>query len=137
MILVACPFTQPQQPASPPPQPPQKINPGPIGPANASPPDKIEQEWLLINNSNVEGVCLSQAKKEAVAQGYNESVVFSCTCTAQESPEVKSYACAVSALDGAHNIGISCAKGSQACKITSQQGTKSYTFDQLSALGNS
>ena len=105
-------------------------------PGNITLPSQAELDWVLISKSSVESACLSQAKKTVAASGYNEGLVFSCACSAQESSSVKSYGCSVSALDGQHPVGINCTKSGQACSITAQGSTASYTFDQLQALAN-
>lgn len=136
IMFFACPFTQPteqppQVPSVPPAQAPaDNMTPG------APAPDKAEQAWAMIKRENVESACLSQAKKTAVASGYDDGVVFGCSCTAQESPDAKSYDCSVSALDGTHPVAISCTKSQQTCEIVSQQGAATYTFDELQSLAN-
>ena len=159
VILFACPFTAPQEagapPASPPPQNSSQLpvsnqanetanasSPPPNStvnfslPANATPPDNTEQEWALISKNNVESACLSAAKKTAASSGYSEMMVFGCACSAQESAGTKSYDCSVSAIDGQHPVSITCTKSSRTCSITSQQGSATYTFDQLQSLAN-
>ena len=148
VILLSCPFTAPQETGVPPaPSPPIVLNssneslniPPDINtspPANYSPPSQSEQDWAMINKSNVEGACLSQAKKAAVAGGYSEGLVFSCACGAQESAGIKSYECSVSALDGAHPISINCTKSEKNCRITFDGSIAAFTFDQLQALAN-
>ena len=110
-------------------------------PMNASPGDaaaqELERQWSLITKTKVETACLSQAKTQAVDAGYSAGLVFSCSCNAQESASLKSYACTVSALDGGHQVGIACTKRQRSCEITSEQGTFVYTFAQLSAMENS
>ena len=140
IMLFACPFTQPSAQAPPVPsaqQAPSSVpNITPNASANAFQPDKTEQDWAMISKENVENACLSQAKAAAVAKGYNEGMVFSCSCIAQESPGFKSYDCSISALDGEHSAGITCIKSGQTCSIDSQEGTATYTFDDLQALVN-
>lgn len=115
---------------------PQQANPAPSSATGASAQQKLEQDWALISKANVEKACLSNAKKEAAAMGYNEGVVFSCSCNAQESAGSKSYDCTISALDGGHAAGIACEKSLQSCTITSQIGTATYTFAQLQAMAD-
>lgn len=147
-VLLSCPFTAPQDTGTPPsPFPPLAFNP-PNASANASPiinappyanvslPGTTEQGWAMINRSNVESACLSQAKKAAVAGGYNEGMVFSCACRARESAVAKSYECSVSALDGQHPVGINCTKSDKTCRISFGGSEAAYTFDQLQALAN-
>ena len=149
-VLFACPFTVPQGAGAPPPSQQQQvsnlpnasinaspaINASPSPDANASPPDRTERDWAMINRSNVENACLSQAKKTAVASGYDEWLVFSCACSAQELAGAKSYECSVSALDGAHPVSINCTKSDKACRIAAQGSESTYTFDQLQVLAN-
>lgn len=136
VILLACPFTQPSQQAQPayPPQPPPASQNQNITPANPSANSTLEQQWALITKQNVESACLSSARQEAKAKGYPESVVFSCSCTAQESDGYKSYGCTISALDGSHTLTAACTKSGQSCVIDSEQGTVTYTFDELIAM---
>jgi hypothetical protein len=154
VLAFACPFTSPQEttenpPAMPLPQSPPV--PAPNLSTNATSPSnltanssanstatsqQIELQWSLITKANVEGVCLSEAKKQAVEKGYGEGVVFGCTCSAQESSESKSYACEVSALDGSHPVSVSCAKSAQSCQISSEAGAFAYSFEELQAMGN-
>jgi hypothetical protein len=137
VILFACPFTAPQEAGTPGPSSPLPI-PNPANASvNASPPDKTGQDWAMINNANVENACTSQAKKAAVARGYNEGVVFGCTCSAQESGGTKSYECSISAIDGQHPVSINCTKSEKTCSVATQEGEDNYTFDQLQALANS
>lgn len=143
VMLFACPFTVPQEAGNPRlPSPPDISNlPNASAsapqPENASASGKTEQDWAMITKENVERACLSEAKKEAVAQGYSEGVVFGCACSASESAGSKSYECSVSALDGGHPVGIVCTKSKEACTITTRQGEATYTFEQLQALANS
>ena len=142
VILLVCPFTAPQGAGTPQPSSPLQVSSPPNASINASLPaneplaDKTEQDWAMINKSNVEIECVSQAKKMAVASGYNGGVVFSCACSAQESNGTKSYGCSVSALDGQHPLSIICTKSEKACLITTQDGVGNYTFDQLQSLAN-
>ena len=94
----------------------------------------IESQWKIITLTNAESVCFSEAKKAAVAQGYSDSLVFSCKCTASETNEIKSYSCVVSAVDGSHKVGIMCLKVQNQCAVSSEKGTQSYSFDQLENL---
>ncbi|MDE1798269.1 MAG: hypothetical protein KGH63_02595 [Candidatus Micrarchaeota archaeon] len=97
---------------------------------------RLAAQWALINNDNVQRACLSQAQSAATAQGYPAGVVSGCSCQAQESALYKSYQCQVSALDGQHPVSVACDKNQQSCQISSQQGTATYTFDQLQAMAN-
>lgn len=94
----------------------------------------VEESWSQINNPGVERACLAQAKREAKAMGYSESLVFGCSCTETASAEVKSYDCKVSALDGNHPVSVVCTKSKQVCEVTSEQGKVTYTFEQLQAF---
>lgn len=163
LILLACPFTEPQETAVP--QQPIVSNPlnasanatlpanvsspanaTPAGnatppvnstlPANTSLSSQTELDWALISKGNVESACLSQAKKMAVAGGYSAGLVFSCACSAQETSETKAYDCSVSAIDGAHPLSVNCTKSERACLIDAQGDVGIYTFDQLQALAN-
>lgn len=142
VILFICPFTVPREAGNPQlPSPPDISNlpnasASASPPENASPSDKAERDWAMITKENVESACLSEAKKEAVAEGYSEGMVFGCACSARESAGAKSYECSVSALDGEHLAGIVCTKSGMACTITTQQGEATYTFEQLQALAN-
>ncbi len=121
---------------SPPAPPPQVQN---ISPPvqNVSPPTpKIEQQWASITNDQAQKGCLRQAKKVATDQGYSESVVFTCICTANENDQFKNYACSISAIDGSHKVTIDCIKTQNQCVVTSEQGTQSYNFDQLETFIN-
>ena len=100
-------------------------------------PEEIESAWLLINQGNVEKACLAQSKQEAKMQGYPDSVVFGCSCTATETAETKNYACQVSALDGNHPASLDCTKSQQSCTVKSQFGTVYYTFEEMRALAES
>ncbi len=146
LVVFACALTQlpwqallayqPQTPA-------QNATPAPNGtigitPTGAGPGvNEAEQTWALITVLNVEKACTATAKKEAVAQGYGDWVIYGCTCSAlQESPEAKSYSCQVSALDGAHPLSVNCTKSQRACDGASEQGTFHYTFAELQAMAN-
>lgn len=109
----------------------------PVSSTLSSNPDQVDQEWSLINQASVERACLAESKRDAAAQGYDPGVVFSCSCTASETPDYKSYDCKVSALDDQHPASLACTKSQQSCKITSQFGVVYYTFDQLRALSGS
>lgn len=98
---------------------------------NGKTDEQVEAQWARITNGNVEQSCLAEAKREAVASGYSDSLVFSCSCTADEGSGVKSYDCSVSAADGAHPGSVICTKSQQACQISSEQGTYAYTFDEI------
>lgn len=95
---------------------------------------QTESDWSMLTEENVEKACLSVAKKQASDAGYSESLVFGCGCTANETPEVKSYSCTISALDGGHDASVTCTKSLKVCEISSEQGKVSYTFDELRAL---
>lgn len=141
-VLLACPFTTPAQetgsipPAQnelPPPPPEPSIN----STAPPPPPDEnaqLEAQWAMITNGNVEAACLSSAKKEAEASGYSGSLVFSCSCSAQESEGYKSYNCDISAADGTHTLTAACTKSGQSCVINSEQGTVTYTFEEINQM---
>ena len=140
ILLLACPFTAPAQenagvpPAQneipPPPPGAAELPPAPEGQGNA----QLEAQWATITKGNVEQACLSSAKEEAVASGYSGSLVFSCSCSAQESEGYKSYNCDISAADGSHALSAACTKSEQSCVINSEKGTVTYTFEELMAL---
>ncbi|NUN11621.1 hypothetical protein HUU53_03165 [Candidatus Micrarchaeota archaeon] len=91
----------------------------------------VDAAWVQITNQGVEKACFSQAKREAAAQGYSESLVFGCSCTEQASAETKSYDCKVSALDGSHPVSVVCIKSKQVCEVNSEQGKIVYSFNEL------
>lgn len=136
VILLACPFTAQPEPPAPLPSIPPQPSASPAVPINESQDEKTEQDWALITKANVEDACLSQAKKAAADSGYDEGVVFSCGCSAQESAGEKSYDCIVSALDGAHGLGVACTKSLKSCTISAQGSQATFTFAQLQALGD-
>ena len=105
-------------------------------PANDSVPPIITDPplWRSITQSNVESVCLDQAKDYAESQGYSRSLVFECACNAQESLDEKQYACTISALDGSHDLSLDCVKSSERCQISSEAGTEILTFDEVQKL---
>jgi hypothetical protein len=139
-ILLACPFTTPVQEANNIP-PAQNVPPTPEPSVNSTlpppPPDgnaQLEAQWALITKGNVEKACLSSAKAEAKSRGYSESLVFSCSCTAQESDSYKSYGCSISAADGSHALSAACTKSDKSCVINSEQGTVTYTFEEIAQM---
>ncbi len=133
--LFSCPFTE---------NPETNVDiPDPIttpgGPLNRTPSDgkndaRTEQLWAQITRQNAETACMQEARGFAVESGYPESVIFSCACKAEETKAVKQYACTIQALDGGHEASIRCIKEEKTCHITSEQGSVSYTFEQLEAL---
>jgi hypothetical protein len=138
VILLSCPFTAPAKPpagADLPPLPPgQGEAPLPNQSINSTPAETMEKVWLMIGKDNVEALCLSKAKEEAVAMGYSDSLVFGCACTAQELESTKAYDCKISALDGEHSVSVMCAKAQKTCAIVSEQGTTASTFEDLAAF---
>src|SRR5271157_3713030 len=71
---------------------------------NASINSSLEAQWALITKPEVEAVCLKLARDAVAGRGYSPSVVFGCTCQAQETDEVKAYSCTVSAVNGDNPI---------------------------------
>lgn len=130
VILLSCPCTAPPEPAAPSPVEPIIAIP-PNSTINGTPLNNTDSEWALITKANVEGACLSQAKKEAIKKGYSDAVVFGCSCSAMESASSKSYSCGVSALDGSHDVSIVCIKSSQTCLISADSVENTYSFDQI------
>lgn len=142
VLLLACPSTAPQEEtggsvpsgenvtsvapepsiSSQPPPPPESGNP------------QLEAQWARITQPNVEQACLAQAKREAEASGYSGSLVFSCSCTANEGDEAKAYPCSIAAADGTHTALVVCSKAKQECGINSEKGKQTYTFDEIEAL---
>ena len=87
--------------------------------------------WEQLTKENVETICLTQAKSYARSLGYPDTVVFRCTCETVESGQDKSFTCIVGALDGTHELSITCNKTTQTCEIISEQGTRKLTFKDL------
>ena len=147
LVLLACPFTAPAQNGVPPSSVPSinqtlqpSINstappqPPPAASVNASPADITDAQWALITKGNVEKACLSSARAEAKSRGYSESLVFSCSCSAQETEGYKSYSCDIGAADGSHALSAACTKSDKSCVINSEQGTITYTFEELAGM---
>jgi hypothetical protein len=101
---------------------------------NAAINSTLEAQWALITKPEVEAVCLKLARDAVAGRGYSPSVVFGCTCQAQETGDVKAYDCTVSAMNGDNPINVVCAKADATCSSSSTFGDASYTFDQLQAL---
>lgn len=93
--------------------------------------DTLEVTWSRINKKNVEKVCLSETKKEAVDQGYPDFSVSSCSCTTKEEITTKEYSCTISALDGSHPISIKCLKSDEECEIITEEGKQSISFEEI------
>lgn len=155
IILFSCPFTQPAQTQPPAPQPSSSNSTvQPQANSSVSPPSSSLNNtaptintsvsptlgsalfWQLITKATVENVCLTAAKKTAVAEGYNADVVSGCSCTSNETQDIKSYACQITALDGTHGANITCSNIQQTCSIETQHGTETYTFGELTAMSN-
>ncbi len=101
---------------------------------NASINSPLEAQWVLITKPEVEIVCLKLARDAVAGRGYSPSVVFGCTCQAQETDEVKAYGCTVSAVNGDNPVSVVCVKANATCSSSSSFGNSVYTFDQLQAL---
>jgi len=87
--------------------------------------------WDLIQTPVVEQNCLLQAKQVAGDMAW---AVSACSCSEQKTSTTKSYSCSVSALDGQHPLSIDCTKESQGCVVSSEEGTYSFSFEELSSL---
>jgi len=95
------------------------------------PPD--EDLWSSITLPLVEKNCLTAAKVQA---GDLAWAVSSCSCTETKTLEEKNYSCAVSAIDGKHDLGLDCVKEQGNCVITSEAGTFTFTFQELYQLAS-
>ncbi|GEM_PF-6408741 len=93
-------------------------------------------QWSQINTNSVEKGCLKRGKQIAKEQGYGDYVIWGCDCTAQESEEIKSYECSLSALDGSHPFEMICHKSESSCLIITESETEDYTFEEIQELLN-
>lgn len=107
----------------------------PNNPSAPLQPDRSEEQWAAITVPRLESACLSIARQEAKAAGYDERLVFSCSCAGDEGAQRKTYACTISALDGGHPASMDCVKSERGCRITSEKGEFFYTFDQMESMG--
>jgi len=87
--------------------------------------------WTSIELSFVEKSCLAQAKIQA---GDLDWGINSCSCSETKTDSEKNYSCAVSALDGQHDLQVNCIKKNNNCTIISEQGNFVFTFKQLYSL---
>jgi hypothetical protein len=90
--------------------------------------------WTLLNNPNVEMQCLKQARQFASEQDLPSFFIMGCSCEANESADVKSYDCVISAADGDYQVDATCVKADRRCIFTSLGGAIVYTFDEMEKL---
>lgn len=90
--------------------------------------------WSLLSSKNVEEQCLKQARAYAAQQGIPSFAVSSCRCSANETADIKSYDCTISAIDGTHKVDANCVKKDERCIFTSMGGAIVYTFDELEKM---
>ena len=103
-------------------------------PPNPTPPVPTNADlWPSITLPLVEKNCLSAAKVQA---GDLAWAVSSCSCTETKTLVEKNYSCAVSAIDGQHNLELDCVKEQGNCVITSEQGNFTFTFQELYQLAS-
>lgn len=106
--------------------------------ANSKTPETKEPPkadvWSLLSRENVELQCLKQARAYAEKQGVPSFAVASCKCAANETADVKSYNCTISAIDGNYPVDARCVKKEGRCLFTSPGGAIVYTFDEMEKL---
>lgn len=90
--------------------------------------------WDLLNKSSVEEQCLIQARAYARSQQLPSAFVFSCSCQANETADVKDYGCQISAADGTYMVNARCVKVEERCVFMSIGGSYVYTFDDLRSM---
>ena len=100
---------------------------------STSPIPPTEDLWASITLPSVEKNCLSAAKVQA---GDLAWAVSSCSCLETKTLGEKNYSCVVSAIDGPHDLGLDCIKEQGNCVITSEQGTFTFTFQELYQLAS-
>lgn len=107
-----------------------------IGPGSTNSPSPVPSNddlWSTITLPLVEKNCLSAAKVQA---GDLAWAVSSCSCSETKTLGEKNYSCTVSAIDGKHNLELDCVKEQGNCVITSEQGTFTFTFQELYQLAS-
>ena len=98
------------------------------------PTKKSNDQWGRITTHIVEQNCLDQAKKVAVAEGYSESFVLSCSCLNVQSEVLKTYDCSINTIDVVHaarKVLVHCYKTNGQCTIASEQGLQTYNMSEL------
>ena len=91
-------------------------------------------EWEKIDTRVVEQNCLDQARKIAIAEGYNELAVLSCSCINVQTSILKTFDCNVNTVDitkPARKVLVHCYKTSNECTIASDKGLETYNFQEL------
>lgn len=106
---------------------------GPGSTTSTSPVPSNDDLWSTITLPLVEKNCLSAAKVQA---GDLAWAVSSCSCSETKTLGEKNYSCVVSAIDGKHNLELDCVKEQGNCVITSEQGTFTFTFQELYQLAS-
>jgi len=94
----------------------------------------VDIQWSMITSDNAESQCILQAKAEASSQGYPPLFVSGCSCEEEGDDAVKAYDCTISAIDGPHQVAITCIKEEARCLIVSEIGSAYYTFEELEAM---
>ncbi|VVB73789.1 Uncharacterised protein [uncultured archaeon] len=115
----------------------QPVNGTPAPAPNATLPSNetanmTDHYWGLITESNVESLCLDEAKAQA---GSNSWAVLDCGCTESVTPDKKTYGCNVSAMDGMHPFSAECTRSADSCVLRSiEAGDFSYSFEELARM---
>jgi hypothetical protein len=94
----------------------------------------LDVQWDQITEEVVEDNCLNRAKEAAREASQPTFLIFSCRCEVDETEERKSFYCTVNAADAQHPVTVACVKDKRECLVSSEQGTDSFTFDELEEL---